>query len=237
MIYKVLIVEDDKMIQAINKQYINKISDYKVTGIANNFDEAIKLLTTHTFDLVLIDENLGSNEKSGVDLLQSLREMNLNTEVIMLTAQNQQHIIRLCLDLGVYDYLLKPFKFERLKDSLEGLTTKLKILNNAQDLTQEEVDQLYGFQSEQETPNIKQELLSDNHIVEKGISQPTLKMLIQTIEQLPTYFTINEVTQSINLSHVTIRKYIHYLEKKGFLSTNQHYQSTGRPITYYKIND
>ncbi len=47
-------------------------------------------------------------------------------------------------------------------------------------------------------------------------------------------FTIQDLTEKTTFSHVSIRKYIRYLEERNFLEIEQRYGAVGRPTNYYK---
>ena len=81
-------------------------------------------------------------EKSGIDILKSIREKNIFTDVIMITAANSTDEIKKAFAYGVVDYLVKPFEFERFKESINKYKAKKKLLLNDEILTQKDIDTL-----------------------------------------------------------------------------------------------
>ena len=71
----VLIVEDDPMVALINKRYLEKITGVKTFGPVMYEKEIISSLKKNNIDLILMDVFLP--EKSGIDILKSLREKNI----------------------------------------------------------------------------------------------------------------------------------------------------------------
>ncbi|MGL4358339.1 response regulator, partial [Cetobacterium sp.] len=65
---KVLVVEDDPMVAMINMEYISKISDLEIVGLAVNKEEVFKYLKTEKVDLILMDIFLGG--ENGLDILK-----------------------------------------------------------------------------------------------------------------------------------------------------------------------
>jgi len=57
--------------------------------------------------------------KSGIDVLQFLREQNLRPRVIMLTAVDDLSIAIRSVKLGANDYVTKPFRIEELLGAIE----------------------------------------------------------------------------------------------------------------------
>ena len=58
MTYRVLLVEDDKMVQAINRDYVNRSGKFHVEKIVSSYEAAERVLHKESFDLVLIDDDL-----------------------------------------------------------------------------------------------------------------------------------------------------------------------------------
>jgi len=107
---KILVVEDDIKIAAFIKKGLQEES-YSV-DVTHNGDEAIYLAQVNSYDIILLDIMLpGSN---GMDVCKVLREKNIITPIIMLTARNRLEDKIDGLDSGADDYLTKPFAFEEL---------------------------------------------------------------------------------------------------------------------------
>ncbi len=225
MTYSVLIVEDDAMVSSINKRYVERIPEFKVTGVAASVKEAIKLTKKYLFDLLLIDIHL-TNE-SGVDLIKRLRKEEYPADFIMITAINEQETIELCAQYGAVDYILKPFQFDRFQKSMLRFKQQKELLNGQNKMEQADIDQFYWLEKEQEQKHTGVEL-------EKGLTEQTLQLILAVIDSFDQAFTIQELTEKMSLSHVSIRKYIHYLEKNDFLEVEQRYGAVGRPTNFYK---
>lgn len=111
---RVLIVDDSFLMREIMKESIeDAFSDAKVSGV-NNGEEAQKLLSRKKFDLVLCDWEMP--ELKGNTLLQWLRENSSQKEVpfIMITGRGDRESILEVKELGVTDYIVKPFTTDTL---------------------------------------------------------------------------------------------------------------------------
>ncbi|MGC2991172.1 LytTR family transcriptional regulator, partial [Enterococcus faecalis] len=58
-----------------------------------------------------------------------------------------------------------------------------------------------------------------NLSVEKGLTQATLQLMLKKIDEFTDYFTIPEISEASQLSHVSVRKYVLFLEKNNLLES------------------
>jgi len=102
---KILLVEDNKINQMItNKMLLNKGIE---CTIIDNGEEAIQVLKTNKFDLVLMDVHLlGIN---GTIATQQIREFDTTTPIIALTAISLDENREMLLSFGMTDVITKPF--------------------------------------------------------------------------------------------------------------------------------
>lgn len=228
MVYSVLIIEDDPMVLSINKRYLEKIPGFAVGGVAKNFDTAIQLTSKYSYDLLLIDIHLDGN--NGLDLIKSLRKREYPADFIMITAVSENKAIQICSRYGVIDYILKPFHFERFKKSIQLFEQRQKVLRSAQPITQKDLDAFYSADLSGEQNEPKE--------MEKGLTQSTLNVILKIIDRQKDRFTVNDITKETDLSHVSVRKYLHYLDNKNLITAKQEYGTIGRPTTiYYKLKE
>jgi len=224
MTYSVLIVEDDKMVLSINKRYVEKIPGFKVVDTALTMKDALKLTNKYLYDLLLIDIHL--ENESGLDLIKMLRKKEYPADFIMITAINEQEAIELSTQYGAVDYILKPFQFSRFQKSLLRFKQQKELLAPSKQINQSDIDKFYW-------PD-KGATTNSNSDLEKGLTEETLDLIISSIEEFDEPFTINDLTEKISLSHVSVRKYVHYLEDQGYLTAKQKYGTVGRPTLHYK---
>jgi two-component system response regulator QseB len=116
---RVLLVEDDRLlgegITAGLKQHKYSI-DWLTDGQA-----ALQTLTMQQehFDAIILD--LGLPKKSGLEVLTTLREKNITTPVLILTARDSIDDKVNGLDLGADDYIVKPFDLVELSARLRAI--------------------------------------------------------------------------------------------------------------------
>jgi len=113
----ILIIEDDKQTA---KQLFQLLKSEKYNcDIAYGYDEAKKYLDENKYSLLLLDWNLGDGD--GLTLLKEQREMDLDTPVLMLSANSEIDDRVAVLDCGADDYLCKPYSNVELLARMRAL--------------------------------------------------------------------------------------------------------------------
>lgn len=102
---KILIVDDEQPIRTL-LDYNLKQSNF-VTIMAADGEEAILKVESENPDLILLDLMLPKLD--GVEVCKLLRQRNINTPIIMLTAKGEETDKVLGLEIGADDYMTKPF--------------------------------------------------------------------------------------------------------------------------------
>ncbi len=107
---KILIVDDEAFIRE-NLERILAEDGYHLIS-TDNGEEAIRLAGEEEIDLVLLDLNLGA--RSGLDVLQQLKEFDPALLVIIITGYGTVESAVKALKMGAYDYIKKPFKADAI---------------------------------------------------------------------------------------------------------------------------
>lgn len=113
----ILVIEDEPELLARLSSVLQK-EMYTVTTAADG-REAMDKLWDDKYDLVLLDIMLP--HISGLELLKEMREAELRTPVLMLTARGDVDDKVMGLDLGADDYLAKPFSLAELLARIRAL--------------------------------------------------------------------------------------------------------------------
>lgn len=116
---RLLIVDDSILMRDIIKETVEDAFPDVLTTVANNGDQAQKMLSQGHFDLVLCDWEMPALK--GNQLLQWLRESSSHKTVpfIMITAKGEKEHIMEVMKLGVTDYIVKPFTPDLLCQKVE----------------------------------------------------------------------------------------------------------------------
>ncbi|WP_059103133.1 response regulator [Shouchella shacheensis] len=219
---KVAVVEDDPLVAKFHRIYLEKLEGFKWVGLADTFAKAETLLKEEkSFDLLLLDVYL--HERSGLELLKHIRAEELNVDVILITSANDQRSVQVGYRYGVIDYLIKPFTFERFQESL--LRYKKKMAQQPPSFRQEEVDRLFHSQKDKRSA----------YALPKGITKETKLRILKAIQRKGDWVTAAELSSFTTISHVSLRKYLHYFEENGWVRKDVVYQRSGRPLQQYRM--
>ena len=229
--YKVLIVEDDPMVAMINEQYVCKNKDFSVIKSCRNGQEALDFLESADgihVDLIIMDVFMPI--MNGVETLKKIREKKIDAEVIMVTAANDTATLEETMHLGVIDFLIKPFAFERFQVALEKFAIKTESLhrNAGSVIDQSYVDSLISAPSASSAPAKKENELP------KGIQEKTLNMLINYMKDTDNWVPGDKIAEDVGLSAVTVRHYMNYLVETKKIIGDINYSTGGRPSMLYR---
>ena len=107
----ILVVDDERSIQVGLRGLLAKEGHEVIT--AGSGEEALRLLNSHAFDLVLTDLRMPGLD--GLSLLKRVKERHPDACVIMMTAYGSEKVAVEAMKAGAHDYIVKPFDNEEVK--------------------------------------------------------------------------------------------------------------------------
>jgi two-component system copper resistance phosphate regulon response regulator CusR len=114
---RILIAEDDTPLATfIAKAFA---AEEHTTDVAVNGGQAVELLGSGSFDLLILDLNLPV--MSGSEVLRQIRSRDPDLPILILTAADHVTDRVACLDAGADDFLAKPFSFSELSARVRAL--------------------------------------------------------------------------------------------------------------------
>ena len=223
--YKVLIVEDDPMVAMINEQFVSRHKDFVVAHKCNDGKSALEYLDENEVDLIILDVFMPYMD--GFETLRQIRKKQISVDVIMVTAANEREQLKEGLHLGVVDYLVKPFTFERFKVALDKFIAQVEALKDLDKVNQKNIDFL-----------IDKSRKRANELYPKGIQEKTLQTIIEHLkENKNKWLTGDEIAEKVGLTGVTVRRYMTHLSEVGIVIADMNYGTGGRPCMLYKISN
>ena len=135
---KLLIVDDSELNRDILKEILGSSYDYLE---AENGTQAIQILEVHPeIDLMLLDINMP--QMNGFQVLEHMRELQWIDEVpvVMISSEESVEIMRKAYDLGITDYISRPFDAVIVKKRVQNT---LGLYANQKRLINVVVDQVY----------------------------------------------------------------------------------------------
>jgi two-component system LytT family response regulator len=139
---RVLIVDDEPLARARTRRMLATIADVIVTGEAASAGEARAAIAQRRPDLLLLDIQMPGED--GFELLKSLDP---RPAVVFVTAFD--HYAVRAFEANAVDYLLKPFRAERLEQSIERARRELE---RPEDVTRRLAELLGGLDRAREAP-------------------------------------------------------------------------------------
>ena len=111
----VLVVEDNTVNQELTQIYLNLLEcDYHT---AYNGAEALEKVQNHTYDLILMDIQMPKMD--GIAATTAIRSMDYQMPIVAMSAHALEREREKCFEIGMNDYITKPFKVEVLQEVLE----------------------------------------------------------------------------------------------------------------------
>jgi two-component system, response regulator YesN len=128
--YKVIFIDDEPwVIRAIHKTFQWKQAGFEVIAALTSSVEALEVIFREKPDVVFTDIRMPSI--SGIDLMRKVREAGLDTEFVVVSGFSEFSYAQQALQLGAFDYCLKPLQPENTKALLDKLYTHLENKKNS----------------------------------------------------------------------------------------------------------
>jgi len=118
----ILIVEDEQRIARFIKKGL-ELEEY-LADVSNDGAKALEMIQINGYDLIILDIMLPG--LSGIEICQKIRQDNIDTPVIILTARDSVEDRVSGLDAGADDYLVKPFAIGELLARIRALLRREK---------------------------------------------------------------------------------------------------------------
>src|SRR5262245_15341410 len=117
---RILVIEDEHRIANTIKKGLEQ--ERYIVEVAYQGDDGLELAKSGEFDLILLDSMLPIID--GLTIWRKLRQQQIHTPILMLTAKSQTQDKIAGLDAGADDYLTKPFAFEELLARVRALSRR-----------------------------------------------------------------------------------------------------------------
>lgn len=218
--YTVVIVEDDPMITELNRRYAERDGRFTVTQTFSQPRRALDWLRHNPADLVILDFYMP--QMNGLELLRAIRSARVEADVIMITAANDAATVEALTRLGVVDYLVKPFAYERFCAALDAFCRRRSAMRGS--LDQSALD------------NLLHTAPPGPATLPKGMQPQTQERVLACMRAAPDRaYTCEEIAAAAGLSVVTVRRYMGYLAQQGQVTGDMNYGTGGRPCLVYRL--
>lgn len=126
---RLLIVDDEEKIRTLIRKYAEH-EGYEVDEACNGL-EAVKMCQATNYDLVVMD--IMMPELDGFSALKEIKEKDPNIPCIMLSALNEEYDRIHGFDLGVDDYVVKPFSAKELMMRIKAILKRVNQVSDSEE--------------------------------------------------------------------------------------------------------
>lgn len=191
---RVLLADDHAVVRRGLQQIIATRATWKVVGEAASGEELLALLPNVDADVLVLDVSLG--ERSGIDLLSSIRELRPNLPVLMLSMYAGEHYALRALRAGAQGYIQKDRSPDEIIDAIERVAARRTHVSEA--VMEQMAATISGARSEH-----PHELLSQREF--------------QVFQLIASGRSVSDIASMLHISAKTVSTYrTRIMEKTGF---------------------
>lgn len=192
MSIRVMLTDDHSLMREGIRQLLEFDGSITVVSEANDGEECIEKLLDTKPDVLLLDINMP--KKNGIEVLQEIKDKNIDVKVLILTVHNQVEYLLKAVDIGVDGYILKDSESSELKRAINALV-------NGESYVQPNL-----------IPALNSRLVSRDVDVEKinSLTKRELEVLIQVANGMFN----KEIANSLDISERTVKNHISNIFKK-----------------------
>ena len=133
----VLIVDDEKLIRDVIKEYL-LLENFKVSE-ASNGEEALSMVKNENFDIIIMD--IMMPKMDGYTACREIKKIK-DIPFIMLSARGEEYDKLIGFDLGIDDYVTKPFSPKELVARIKAVTKRKEVESNILEIKGIKIDDL-----------------------------------------------------------------------------------------------
>jgi two-component system chemotaxis response regulator CheY len=115
---KVLIVDDAAFMRMMLKNILGK-NGHQIVGEAQNGAEGVKKYTELKPDVVTMD--IIMPEVNGIEAVRQIMAIDPEAKIVMVSALGQEAMVKEALEAGARDFIVKPFKENKVLEVIEKL--------------------------------------------------------------------------------------------------------------------
>lgn len=127
---RILIADDHKLVREILEYMFKENRVFRVIATAKNGMEAIRMTIDEKPDILLLD--LEMPDINGIEVTKTLKENNISTKIIVLTASSENEDLNLALCYGADAYILKNIGKNQLFLAIQSVFSGMQVIQKPQ---------------------------------------------------------------------------------------------------------
>jgi response regulator of citrate/malate metabolism len=221
--WRVLVVDPDRDSARLHCRLLGQQPGFKVVGVATSASQAVAMLGNLRPHLAVLDIALPEGE--GLLLLRRVRASGRPLEVIVATASTEAEVVRAAVQLGVLDYVVKPFHPDRLRQSLGRFRRRHATAPAGTRLAQRDIDELTAAAR------------PERRWLPRDLQPERLEEIRAVLATARWALTAQEVGRATGVARTTARRYLEYLVTIDEVRVENHRVGPGRPFKSYQRHD
>jgi response regulator of citrate/malate metabolism len=225
MLLSSVIADDSLKLQERYAAALGRAKGFRLREIVSSGPELDDCLLRGGIHLVLLDLYLDG--WNGLESLRQARIRHPRVDWLILSRGGDPDIVRGCICLGAFDYLIKPFPTERLEMALsayyqyhEGLTQRTNPWQ------QDDLDRVTGLRGH---------FAGKGNEVPKGLQSKILHQVRACLGENARPRSSAEMGAMLGISRSTARRYLEHLAEKGEAAVEYEVSDVGRPVKLYRL--
>lgn len=224
---KIIVAESDPLLQKLYADLIASEPNFTLIKCISTGPQMFEFMKCIEVDLVLLDLYLKAfNSLEG---LYRLRIQFPKADYIVASSGEDPGVVRKALCQGVFEYLIKPFPFERLKSALHNYEVYHRSLTGrTRPWRQEDLDSLISMKHQGT-------LRANGRSIPKGLQAKCLNDVEKFLKDNPDTFSAQEIGDRLGISRSTARRYLEFLTMNEQVTVEYAYRKVGRPEKRYRL--
>lgn len=192
MLVSALIVEDHDVTRQGLQSLLENQLEARIVGATGDGLDAIPLLEEHEPDLLVLD--LGLPSLNGLDILRQIQQLDLPTQVVVLSMHGEDSYVIEAFELGAKGYVLKGSPLDELIEAIQSIMKGEKYVSS----------------------DLSEDLISSEHTENK--SQDRYQSLTdrerEVLQLTAEGYTSRETGDKLGISHRTVEKHRENIQAK-----------------------
>ena len=225
---KVLIAESDPLLQKLYSDVILNDTSFTLLKRVDTGPQMFAAMRCVDVDLVLLDLYLKDfNASTEID---DLRKEFPRTDYIVVSSGDNPELVRKAICAGVFEFLVKPFSFDRLRTALKNYQIyHHSLTGRTSPWQQEDIDALIAMKTHDPSWG------NSRSAMPKGLQLKCLNDVETFLKENEGAFSSQEVGDALGLSRSTARRYLEFLTLSERVVVEYAYRRVGRPEKRYRM--